>query len=163
MKRRVFFSFHYEKDNWRAGQVRNMGILDGNAPISDNDWETVKKGGDNAIEKWIESQMEGKTCCIVLIGEDTAARKWINFEIQKAWERELGLVGIYIHGLKDRNGNTSRMGENPFSGFKIGSKNFDQIVKAYNPNGKDSSDIYNSINQNLSEWVEEAIEIRSQY
>ena len=29
--RRVFFSFHYRPDNWRAGQVRNMGLVEGNA------------------------------------------------------------------------------------------------------------------------------------
>lgn len=31
MKHRVFFSFEYNKDNWRAGQVRNMGKVDGNS------------------------------------------------------------------------------------------------------------------------------------
>ena len=27
-KRQVFFSFHYDNDNWRAGQVRNMGKME---------------------------------------------------------------------------------------------------------------------------------------
>lgn len=54
MARRVFFSFHFDNDAWQAGQVRNMGTLEGNEPVSDNDWEEVKKGGDAAIEKWIE-------------------------------------------------------------------------------------------------------------
>jgi len=26
MARRVFFSFHYERDNWRAGQARNSWV-----------------------------------------------------------------------------------------------------------------------------------------
>jgi len=59
MKRRVFYSFHYTPDNWRAGQVRNIGVIEGNRPATDNDWETVKKGGDRAIERWISAQMHG--------------------------------------------------------------------------------------------------------
>ena len=96
MKRRVFFSFHYEKDNWRASQIRNMGILEGNPPISDNDWESIKREGDKAIQNWIESQIKGKTCCIVLIGEETYRRRWINFEIKLAWKMGLGVLGIYV-------------------------------------------------------------------
>ena len=43
MARRAFYSFHYIPDNWRASQVRNMGVVDGNKPATDNDWETIKK------------------------------------------------------------------------------------------------------------------------
>lgn len=28
-KRQVFFSFHFDKDIWRVGQVRNIGAVDG--------------------------------------------------------------------------------------------------------------------------------------
>ena len=30
------------------------GMVDGNTPVSDNDWETVKRGEDTAIKRWIE-------------------------------------------------------------------------------------------------------------
>ena len=65
MTKRVFFSFHYDADNWRTAQVRNMGILEGNAPVSDNDWETVKRDGDAAIERWIKEQLNGRSCTTV--------------------------------------------------------------------------------------------------
>ena len=84
MTRRVFFSFHYKPDNWRASKVRNIGKLEGNTPASDNGWETVTKGGDGAIRKWIDDQMRGRSCVVVLVGSKTAGRKWINYEIQKA-------------------------------------------------------------------------------
>ena len=45
MKRRVFYSFHYSPDNWRAAQVRQIGSIEGNSPASDNDWEQGKKVG----------------------------------------------------------------------------------------------------------------------
>jgi hypothetical protein len=53
MARRVRYSFHYDADNWRASQVRNTGVVDGNRPASDNDWETVKHGGDPARLAWL--------------------------------------------------------------------------------------------------------------
>ena len=51
MARRCFYSFHYDVDAWRASQVRNMGVIEGNAPVSDNDWESVKKGGGKGPAK----------------------------------------------------------------------------------------------------------------
>ncbi len=105
MKRQVFFSFHYGNDNWRASQVRNMGIVSGDSTFSDNDWEEVKLKSDAMIKFWIDSQMAKRSCVVVLIGEKTAERKWINYEIKKAIELNKGIVGIYIHNLKDRFGN----------------------------------------------------------
>ena len=78
MSRKAFYSFHFKPDSWRASQVRNIGVVDGNQPVSDNDWEDVKKGGDSAIQEWIDDQLAGRSCTIVLIGENTAGRKWIN-------------------------------------------------------------------------------------
>jgi hypothetical protein len=83
MARKVFYSFHYKPDNSRAAQVRNIGVLEGNNPVSDNQWETITRGGDAAIERWIANQMQGRSCTIVLIGQNTANRKWINHEIIK--------------------------------------------------------------------------------
>ena len=163
MDRKCFYSFHYKPDNMRASQVRNIGVIEGNQPVSDNDWETVTKGGDDAIKKWIAAQMKGKTCCIVLVGSDTANRKWINFEIIKAWDEGLGVVGIYIHGLKNFEGQTSAQGDNPFDyiGYgKTGNK-LSSIVKCYNPSGADSKDRYDWISKHLANAVQEAITIRS--
>jgi hypothetical protein len=79
MARRVFYSFHYKPDNWRASQVRNIGAVEGNKPATDNEWEEIKKGKDKAIQKRIDDQLDGKSCTIVLIGENTAGRKWIKY------------------------------------------------------------------------------------
>jgi hypothetical protein len=77
-KRQVFFSFHYGKDNWRAGMVRNMGKVDDSSMFSDNDWETVKKKSDPEIKKWINDQMQMRSCLVVLIGVETSGRKCIS-------------------------------------------------------------------------------------
>lgn len=57
MARRGFYSFHYKPDNWGASQVRNMGVIEANRPVTDDEWETIKRGGDSAIENWINEQM----------------------------------------------------------------------------------------------------------
>lgn len=162
MARQVFYSFHYAPDNWRASQVRNIGVVEGNAPAKDNDWETITKGGDKAIQKWIDDQLYGRSCAVVLIGQNTAGRKWINYEIQKAWGDGKGVLGIYVHRLKDRNGNQSSQGSNPFDEFTFSEskKKMSSVVKAYNPPYADSKDVYAHISDNIETWIETAIEVR---
>lgn len=165
MSRKVFYSFHFAPDSWRASQVRNVGIVEGNQPVSDNDWEDVKEGGNEAIQKWIDNQLYGRSCTIVLIGKDTAGRKWIKYEIEKSWNDGKGVVGVYIHNLKNANGEQTSMGNNPFDDFtmKRDNKKLSSIVKAYNPPYSDSADVYDYIKSNLESWVEEAISIRENY
>lgn len=162
MSRRSFYSFHYKADNWRASQVRNMGVIEGNRPCSDNDWETITKSGDTAIKNWIAQQMQGKSCVIVLIGANTAGRKWINYEIVKGWDDGKGVLGVYVHRLKDSGGSQSLRGSNPFESIRYGdtSKMLSSIVKAYDPPYSDSRDVYEYIRGNLADWVDEAIRIR---
>ena len=161
VKRRTFFSFHYKPDNWRAAEVRNMGVVEDNPAVSDNDWEAITKGGDVAIKKWIDGQMHGKSCAIVLIGTNTAGRKWIKYEIEKAWKDGKGLLGVYIHNLKDRNGDQSTKGANPFYSIIVNGKRLSSIVKVYDPPYKRSTYVYAYIAVNVADWVEEAIKMRN--
>ena len=163
VKRRVFYSFHYAPDNWSVAQVRNIGVIDGNRPATDNDWETVKRGGDAAIKRWIAEQMHGRSCTMVLIGTNTADRKWINHETVKSWNDGMGMVGIHIYRLKDRHEKLSRKGPNPYSFITHGTsgKKLSTIVKCYDPPGENSQAKYSWISKNLSGIVEQSIEIRS--
>lgn len=158
MARRVFFSFHYKPDNWRASTVRGIGAVEGERPVSDNDWETVTRGGDEAIKRWIDGQMIGKSCAVVLIGAQTAGRKWINYEIGRAWDLGKGVVGIHVHNLLDVDRRPSAKGASPFS-----STNLSNIVRAYDPAGYDSKQVYDTISSNIARWVEEAVTLRSRY
>lgn len=161
MARKVFTSFHYVPDNWRANQVRNMGKIEGNSIVTSNKWEEVTNGGNSAIEKWINDNMYGKSCIVVFVGENTAGRKWIKHEIKKAWEDGKALVGIHIHNLKDKDGNQSNKGRNPFEDFNVNGKSLSSIVKCYNPPYSTSTNVYSYIEDNIEDWIEEAIEIRA--
>lgn len=142
-----------------------MGVVEGNKPATDNDWETVKKGGDKAIQTWIDNQLSGRSCTIVLIGRDTAKRKWIDYEIEKSWNDKKGVVGIHVHNLKDQNQSQTTKGTNPFEHFTMKRDNakLSSIVKTYNPPYTDSKAVYDYISQNLTAWIEEAIRIRDNY
>ncbi|NNM79824.1 MAG: TIR domain-containing protein [Gallionella sp.] len=111
MARKTFFSFRYKKDNWRAGIVRNSWVTKDKEKVAAGffdsaEWEKVKKETDSAIEKWIDEQLKGTSVTVVLIGTDTAGKKWINYEITSSCKKGNGLLGIHIHQLKDKDQKT---------------------------------------------------------
>ena len=105
IKRKVFFSFNFDLDFWLTQQIRQIGTVEGNSLITTNKWEEIKKKGDVAIKKWIDQNLENKSCLIVLIVEDSADRKWIDYEITNAWKFKKGILGIRIHNLENQKGN----------------------------------------------------------
>ncbi len=157
-KRNIFYSFHFANDVMRVQQVRQMGVIEGNEPVTPNNWEQIKKNGDAAVEKWIDENMKNKSCLIVLIGTDTYARPWVKYEIKKAWQDGKGILGIHVHNLKCPNNGTCSKGTNPFSSmtFKLGDKVI--VPQVFDPK---SNDAYNDISTNLSSLVETAIKQRA--
>lgn len=142
MARKVFFSFHFARDSWRVGKVRNCTAI-GNfekTPFYDKaDWENIKRQGDQAIKNWIDRQLTGTSVTVVLIGAETYKRRWVKYEIAKSIEMGKGLLGINISGIKDRNGDTDTMGSNP---LPIGYP----LYKWNHNNGA----------ENLGNWIDEA-------
>jgi hypothetical protein len=160
MKSKVFYSFHFDKDIWRVGQVRNIGQIEGNVPIARSDWETLQRKGKAAVEQWIDTTMKDCVCAIVLIGEKTSERPFVNYEIKKAWESGLGLFGIRIHNLRDANSMKGIQGKNPFDDFTLnnGQEKLSSVVMTYDPRANNA---YGYIAANLDSWVKTAIAQRS--
>jgi hypothetical protein len=132
-----------------------LGALEENKPVSANEWETIKKGGDLAIEKWIDDNMRYRSCVVVLIGEETAKRPWVKYEIKKAWQDRKGLLGIHINNLKDPRTGTCSKGTNPFDQFPFKDKNGNyKTIPCKTPS---IIDTYNDIKNNIEAWVEDAI------
>ena len=75
MARHDFFSFHYQRDIMRVSQVRNSWVTKNNGTTAGfwdaANWESVKRGGDAAIKRWIEEQLDGTSVTVVLIGAET--------------------------------------------------------------------------------------------
>jgi hypothetical protein len=147
MARRVFFSFHYERDVWRASQVRNSWVTKPDRETAGfwdaASWEEVKNKGDEAIKRWIRNQLNGTTVTVVLIGTETSEREYVQYEIDQSWERGNGLIGVYIHNIEDKNGNIEPKGADPF--VEVGYKN----IKTYDWINDDGY-------ENIGNWVESA-------
>lgn len=145
MTRRVFFSFHYQRDVWRVNQIRNLPEIIGTSAAGFQDaslWEKAKKEGDTAIKRMIDNALEGTTVTVVCVGNQTANRKYVDYEIIKSLERGNGLVAVQIHHLKNQFEQIDSPGEIPwkitYNGFKA----------------------YKYVNGNyLAEWIEEAARI----
>jgi hypothetical protein len=116
MARKVFFSFHYQRDSWRTHVVRNSGVVEGSSAAGFQDaslWEEVSKKGDADVEKLIDKGLIGSSVTVVLIGAETAKRKCVNYEINQSIARGNGLLGIYTSGIKDNTGKTDFQGPTP--------------------------------------------------
>lgn len=152
MARQSFFSFRYKKDNWRASIVRNSWVTQDRVAsgfFDSADWEAVKKKTDTAIEAWIDGQLKGTSVTVVLIGNDTAGKKWINYEITSSHKKGNGMLGIYIHNVKDSNGNITIKGRNPFDDWKFEKAGAIVTYQTYdwvNDNGY----------KNMGDWIEKA-------
>jgi hypothetical protein len=163
MARYVFYSFHYDEDCMRVQQVRNIGAVAGSKLANANEWEQVWRAGPRAVQSWIDNEMNGKTCCVVLIGAQTWQRPWVLYEIQRAWHLKKGVVGVHIHGLQNpRTQQTSFKGANPITQPNaLGSNAY--YVPVHDPAGWNSTEVYASIARNLESWIDEAVALRKRY
>jgi hypothetical protein len=154
MARKVYFSFHYERDVVRVSRVRNSNVVSSNyqpsAFLDHADWESIQKGGDVEIKKWIDNQLNGSTVTCVLIGRFTDTRKWVHYEIQQSILRKNALLSVFIHNMQDFNGNTDGPGFNPMRNYKIGNSDLELIAPAYD---WDLNDGY----KNFGLWIDEAV------
>jgi len=118
---RTFFSFHYERDVQRASVVRNSAKLKTSITpewIEASIWESAKKTSDAAVKRLIDNALIGTSVTAVLIGAQTASRRWVKYEIDSSIARGNGLLGIYIHNIKGFSGSTDSKGSNPLpSGY----------------------------------------------
>lgn len=160
MARRVFYSFHYDNDFWRTWQVRQMGFIEGQKVAQANEWETIQRQ-PNGVKRWIDAEMIGKSCVVVLIGAETATRPWVDYEIRKGWDDGKGVLGIHIHGLKDNASMTCAIGANPFASIGLqNGRRLSDYAPVVNPEGWDSKQVYATISANIGDWIDQAINIR---
>ena len=156
MARQVFFSFHYKRDVRRVVQIRNSWIVRPNStaqPFYDKaDWESIKLK-PKGVENWIEKQLEGASVTVVLIGSETYDRKWVRHEIKRSYKLGKGILGIYIHNVKDPQIGTDIKGKNPLDYWTITQNDqkipLSSLYKTYDWNIHDGY-------KNLNSWIEAA-------
>jgi len=117
MARKTFFSFHYKPDVQRAQVVRRSQFFKdhGEAGFYDSSAFEKKKNEDPAaLKRFLRKEIQGTSVICVLIGADTASRRWVRFEILQALLDGRGLVGVRVHSIADFEGKTVVAGDNPF-------------------------------------------------
>ncbi len=159
-KPKVYYSFDFENDFVKTQKILGIDSIEANSIVSHRDWERIKENGLGSIKNWISDQMAFSQCTIVLIGENTANRPLINYEIKQAWKDNKALMGIYIHNLSSNDLGTRQKGKNPFCQFTIDNIDLCKIIKCYDPN---KSNPLKDIENNIQRWVEESLKIRMEY
>ena len=156
MARRVYFSFHYQRDIWRANVVRKSWVTQDREAAGFWDAglrEKVKKNGESAIKFAINKGLENTSVTVVLIGYETFKRKWVQYEIKRSSELEKGLLGIYIHKIQNFKKRTDPKGINPFESYPImvGGRRltYTWFYKTYDWVSENGF-------KNLNEWTEKA-------
>lgn len=116
MARYVFFSFAYnDVKNFRVNVVRNSWLLNNNEEtfIDGSIWEKAITKGDAYLKRLIENGLNKTSVTAILIGQDTANRRWVNYEIMKSFERGNGILGIHINRIRGKDGKMCARGQNP--------------------------------------------------
>ncbi|KAA2283473.1 TIR domain-containing protein [Arenimonas fontis] len=157
MTRKVFFSFHYDRDIRRIVQVRNSWVVRAERetqPFVDKaEWESIKRSGKESIARWIDKQLDGTSVTVVLIGAETYEREWVRYEIKRSYELGKGMLGVYIHNIKDPQLGMDKKGKNPFEYWSIKQNGQDiPLSRLYKTYDWVNDDGYS----NFSNWIEAA-------
>jgi len=119
MTRRTFFSFHYQPDVWRAWNVRNcLNFTDGeeiDGFFDSSVFEASKRESDDSLKTFLRNGMKNTSVTCVLAGSNTASRRWVRYEIVRAILKGNGLLTVDIHGVKNKDQQTSTKGLDPLS------------------------------------------------
>ena len=104
----VFIS-HYSGDVQRLRDLKNrladIGCNVRNSSLEeDKDNKVVHKGkivSDAVIARYLRAGINWAKSFIVIIGEHTHERPWVNYEIRNAYLQGKQIIGIYDHGCKN--------------------------------------------------------------
>lgn len=120
LARRTFFSFHYVTDVWRAWNVRNSWVVKPENQIDrgffdSSVFEASKKESDDSLKAFLREGLDNTSVTCVLASTDTWKRRWVRYEIARSVLRGNGLLTVYIHGVKNQDGEVAAKGANPLA------------------------------------------------
>ena len=100
MARRVYFAFDYA-DVFAVNQIRRSGEFVGVAVAGFADasmWEKLKQKDDAVIRRAIDTALNNTSVTVACIGERTASRRWVKYELASSVARGNRLLGVYLPG-----------------------------------------------------------------
>lgn len=103
-KHNIFIS-HYGEDEASLDslkqRLRDSGCDVRNSSVEKKDYRPYKVT-DATIARYLRRCIRWAGTFIVMIGEHTHERPWVNYEIRQAYLQGKNIVGIYMHGCKDK-------------------------------------------------------------
>ncbi len=154
--RKVFFSYHYERDQMRAIKVRDLCMTFPGMEVRGfwdmDSWIEARDQGKSAINAWIDKELEGTSVTVVLIGFETYDIDYIDHAIIQSCKQGNSFLGIKIHKLKDLGGSHDLIGKNPLHKYKIGSEEESVLADIFHEYIWHIDDG----EKNLAGWIEEA-------
>jgi len=72
-EKKSILQFHFGKRRNARSAIRNMGVIEGNEPVSLNRWKS-KRAGEAAVKRWMTTICITVPVC-VLVGTQTAQRR----------------------------------------------------------------------------------------
>ncbi len=119
-------------------------------------WERQKKSGDDAIKNMINQGLRGTSVTVFLLGERTAHRRWVRYELEESLERGNGLLSIDISELADQDGYTADQGDDILDLYTIEQDGDDvplnEIYFTYDW-------VHDNGYEYFGDWIEEAAQI----
>lgn len=102
---KTFISYHHAREQELKNQIIEKGVEGGefiDKSVTDGDID-IYLSEDTIMRKIRENYIGDSTVVIVLVGEETAQRPYINSEIQASlWGDRTGLIGVIRDDLYDR-------------------------------------------------------------
>jgi hypothetical protein len=95
--RRTFFLFQYKPDVTRAWVVRNswvtklaQGERDDAGFFDSSVFEAAERESDEVLKRFLREGLKNTTVTCVLVGSETALRRWVRYEIFQSFVRGKG-------------------------------------------------------------------------
>jgi MTH538 TIR-like domain (DUF1863). len=97
LSKKIFISYDYDNDKhyrrllsaWDANMNFDFEFDDHSTPY-------INSEDAGRIKAAISRRMAGADCLLVIVGEETSKSAWVQWEIEKAKELGLSLVGVKI-------------------------------------------------------------------
>jgi hypothetical protein len=105
----VFIS-HHHKDDQHVDKLTSLlakngyGIRNSSIRAKPANQERLDKGlvKDSTIKRLLRMKISWAGTVLVLVGKETHARPWVDWEIREANRQGKNIVGVYENGLKEK-------------------------------------------------------------
>jgi hypothetical protein len=125
LARKTFFSFHYHPDISRAYVVRNSWLTrsdrDAAGFFDSSVFEAKRRESEDVLKRFLKEAIDGTSVTCVLVGANTAWRRWVRYELVRSLMHGSGILAVSIHTIKGFNQSVCAAGENPLNclAFKV--------------------------------------------